>query len=87
MTLRSYCEQVGMKLERWTVPGAPDLRGEHVRIADFEVLTDGGPVPAEARGPTRADADAELLRLIVGRILRQISRPTTLYWVPRLDEP
>lgn len=85
MTLRHYCEQMGLHLERWTVPKASDLRGKHVRISDFGLLIDGRPVPAEANGATRKDAEAALIGLIAGRILRSTVRPTTLYWVPKLE--
>jgi hypothetical protein len=61
------------------------MRTEHVRIADFTLVINGTVVEAAARGATRADADAALVRLIVGHILRSTTHPTTLYWVPHLD--
>lgn len=85
MTLRSYCEQMGLRLERATDRGRADMRTTVVRIPGWEVIQgDGSVAPIEARGATCADAAAELVRLIGGRILRNTLRPTTLYWVPDL---
>ncbi len=80
MTLRGYCEQMGLGLEYRRANG-----GWACAVAGF--LLHEERVPAEAVGHARSDARKALARLIAGHTLQCIARPTTLFWVPDSLDP
>ena len=75
MTLRFYCEQMGLSIlyrrsnGGWACefPGFV-LRDERVR--------------ASAVGPTKKAARIALAALIAGHVLQEVARPSTLHWAP-----
>lgn len=75
MTLRGYCEQMGLALSFRRSNG-----GWACEITGWVLREER--IPASALGKTRKKAYQALAELIAGHVLQQIDRPTTLYWVP-----
>lgn len=80
MTLRWYCEQMGLQMQYRRVNGdiACELAG---------IILEGERIPASGIGPTKKAARAALAAVIAGHILQETVRPTTLYWVPAVLDP
>jgi hypothetical protein len=79
MTLRGYCEQMGLCLKYKRVNG-----GWACAIQGF--LVDEERIPSSASGPTKRAARNALVSLIAGHIIRSVIRETYLLWVPKLEK-
>ena len=75
MTLRFYCEQMGLALQyrRANSGWASELIG---------CIIESEHVPASAHAASKRESRAALAKLIAGQILQEAARPTTRYWVP-----
>jgi len=80
MTLRSYCEQMGLTLQyrRANSGWACELVGW---------IIESERVPASAHAASRRESRAALAKLIAGQILQETVRPTTRYVVPESLAP
>jgi hypothetical protein len=81
MTLRHYCEQMGLRL----VCDLTTDGGFRCSIKDVRLDDSCGKAEAAAEGPSNRAAQRALAQFISGRLLRSTIRETTLYWVPPLE--
>jgi len=77
MTLRSYCEQMGLRLVCDIAPA-----GFRCSIKDYRLDDSCGKPEIAADGATPEEARERLARFISGRLIRNAIRETYLLWVP-----
>jgi hypothetical protein len=75
MTLRFYCEQMGLVL-RYRRANS-DWACEIV-----DCIVESERIPASAHAVSKQESRIALVKLIAGQILQEVVRPTTRYWVP-----